>query len=197
MRLNITGGRWDSLPADLVGGWTLVESDSASLLSTTSTDTFNYGGGGGTSRARASSARSAASLEDDSSSSFTAYSRGKDGRPALTLLANGDVQLAADTDCTGLSWRLEPGPTHLDTCYVLIEAPRGSFSTGKEEGRETVTFMGYIDRGQRIESRFSKRLIRMSGLVVTSEASTEFGKEFSSSTGTVTSRFVMEKTRPL
>ena len=30
--------------------------------------------------------------------------------------------------------------------------------------------MGYIDRGQRIESRFSRRPVRMSGVVLTSDA---------------------------
>ena len=32
MRLNITGAVWDPYPEDMVGAWSLVETDSASLL---------------------------------------------------------------------------------------------------------------------------------------------------------------------
>ena len=32
MRLNITGAVWDPYPEDMVGDWSLVETDSASLL---------------------------------------------------------------------------------------------------------------------------------------------------------------------
>ena len=68
---------------------------------------------------------------------------------------------------------MEPGPTHLDTCQMVIEMADNKGKT------ELSTFMGYVDRGQRIESRFSKRPIRMSGLVVKADA--------------VTGRFTMEK----
>ena len=71
--------------------------------------------------------------------------------------------------------RLEPGPTHLDTCQMFVEISNGVGD------KELSTFMGYVDRGQRIECRFSKRPIRMSGLVVKAENS-------------VTGRFTMEKT---
>ena len=49
-------------------------------------------------------------------------------------------------------WRVRPGPAHLDTCEFDI------FLENKN-----VAFCGYIDRGQRIESRFSKRPIKVSG----------------------------------
>jgi hypothetical protein len=115
----------------------------------------------------------------------------------VTLSAGGAVDVTA-ADCVGLSWRLDPGPTHLDTCYISVEAPRGSFAgvVGTVDGAgvtETLTFMGYVDRGQRIESRFSKRQIRMSGLVVTSD-----GKAVTNlASGKPASRFVMEKIMPL
>ena len=32
MRLNITGAVWDPFPQDMIGDWSLVETDSASLL---------------------------------------------------------------------------------------------------------------------------------------------------------------------
>ena len=106
-------------------------------------------------------------------------------------------------DCVGIGWRLDPGPTHLDTCYITIAAPKGSFSpprssrtdyadgSGPSGGKEILTFMGYIDRGQRIESRFSKRPIRMSGLVIASEVALEPGQLPEEKRAT--SRFVMEK----
>lgn len=124
---------------------------------------------------------------------------------------DGEVKLnrAQELGFVGVGWRLDPGPTHLDTCYIVVDAPKGSFSSssfspntkaaaesdgdvdvdddvsasddkpsGSSGGfgvggdREILTFMGYIDRGQRLESRFSKRPIRMSGLVGTSDPAT-------------------------
>lgn len=51
-------------------------------------------------------------------------------------------------------WTVRPGPAHLDTCEFDLDL--------KEKGI-TVTFCGYVDRGQRIESRFSRRPIKISG----------------------------------
>ena len=62
--------------------------------------------------------------------------------------------------------------------------------------------MGYIDRGQRIESRFSRRPVRMSGVVLTSDAT--LGVPSSGGSGvtepfpersTPIGRFVMEKNK--
>ena len=49
-------------------------------------------------------------------------------------------------------WRVRPGPAHLDTCEFEVDV-----------NEERVAFCGYVDRGQRIESRFSRRPIRVSG----------------------------------
>ena len=57
----------------------------------------------------------------------------------------------------GGTWRLEPGPTHLDTIH---------FDLISENERRTLSYTGYIDRGQRIETRFSGRPIVMTGRVL-------------------------------
>lgn len=49
-------------------------------------------------------------------------------------------------------WIVRPGPAHLDTCEFELVLPD-----------TTVAFCGYVDRGQRIESRFSRRPIKVSG----------------------------------
>ncbi|KAH8065804.1 G-protein coupled peptide receptor [Aureococcus anophagefferens] len=49
-------------------------------------------------------------------------------------------------------WRVRPGPAHLDTCEFELDV-----------NEERVAFCGYVDRGQRIEARFSRRPIRVSG----------------------------------
>lgn len=56
-------------------------------------------------------------------------------------------------------WRVRPGPAHLDTC---------EFSVNFDE-ETTIDFRGYVDRGQRIESRFSSRPIRVSGFAFTQD----------------------------
>ena len=47
---------------------------------------------------------------------------------------------------------MRPGPAHLDTCEFELDV-----------NEERVAFCGYVDRGQRIEARFSRRPIRVSG----------------------------------
>ena len=49
-------------------------------------------------------------------------------------------------------WRVRAGPAHLDTCEFEVDVAGGR-----------VAFCGYVDRGQRIEARFSRRPIRVSG----------------------------------
>jgi hypothetical protein len=72
----------------------------------------------------------------------------------------------------GGAWRLEPGPTHLDTIHFHIV-------TNAAEGR-VLAYTGYIDRGQRIETRFSKRPIKMQGrLVVKSRGEARSSSKFS------------------
>mmetsp|Transcript_7948 Transcript_7948/g.18150 ORF Transcript_7948/g.18150 Transcript_7948/m.18150 type:complete len:659 (+) Transcript_7948:211-2187(+) len=250
VRLNITGGIWEEHPDDMVGGWVLVESDTASLLSSASTNTFNYASGGGTSRARPFSPLKpskpaiverrtfsgqgkyrydaavwgeggrrrkgpASALQSMATKALSKITSQAQATPAVLLEPGGRVKLSNTKECEGVAWRLDPGPTHLDTCYIVIRAPKGSFApvkaklstpggqlkgSGSESGAngaaqaemETLTFMGYIDRGQRIESRFSGRAVRMSGLVATSPSDLSGARQ---PTGEASSRFVMEKAK--
>jgi len=55
-------------------------------------------------------------------------------------------------------WFFKPGPAHLDTC---------EFNIGFKSNPDLVLrYTGFIDRGQRIESRFSNNPIRMTGRVM-------------------------------
>jgi hypothetical protein len=243
IRLNMTGALWDAFPLDLVGSWQLVETDSASLLvNPNDLAEFNYGAGGGNRRARRPPASPAAlplaqlnaalAQASGTASSPTARRSRAAADAAVTLLAGGRVSLGA-RDCVGLGWRLDPGPTHLDTCCITVAAPRGALggsavrdflgggssssssssgsgssgsssgsSSSSTVGKEILTFMGYVDRGQRIEARFSKRPIRMSGLVSAADAQAgaplgprQGAAAASMPKGATASRFVMEKDR--
>jgi hypothetical protein len=56
----------------------------------------------------------------------------------------------------GLRWRLDPGPTHLDTC---------TFQVLNDDGT-VLQYRGFIDRGARLEARFSGRPIKIRGSVM-------------------------------
>jgi len=90
---------------------------------------------------------------------------------------NGDVILPKSSANTGLVWNFKPGPAHLDTCQFFVK------SGSKPD--LLLQFVGNIDRGQRIESRFSSRPIRMSGRVLSIVRDEPKGS----------SRFVMELRR--
>ncbi|KAJ1437433.1 hypothetical protein B484DRAFT_477405 [Ochromonadaceae sp. CCMP2298] len=85
--------------------------------------------------------------------------------------------LLSQTANTGLHWFFRPGPAHLDTCEFFVRS--GS------KADLLLHFVGSIDRGQRIESRFSARPIRMSGRVLSIVKGEAKGN----------SRFVMELQR--
>lgn len=77
------------------------------------------------------------------------------GRSMVTFLENGAVQVAQPLE--GLRWRLDPGPTHLDTCtFQVLSTLDGTI----------LQYRGFIDRGARLEARFSKRQIRIRGSVM-------------------------------
>lgn len=76
------------------------------------------------------------------------------GMSTVTFLGQG--QLRVDPPLRGLSWRLEPGPTHLDTCIFQVLGDDGA----------VLEYRGYVDRGARIESRFSKRPLQIRGSVM-------------------------------
>jgi len=76
------------------------------------------------------------------------------GSSTVTFLENGDVKVAPPLE--GLRWRLDPGPTHLDTCtFQVLSTLDGT----------VLQYRGFIDRGARLEARFSKRLIKIRGSV--------------------------------
>ena len=75
------------------------------------------------------------------------------GISTIVLASQGEVQ--AKAPITGLRWRLDPGPTHLDTC---------TFQCMSDDG-DIFQYKGFIDRGARLESRFSKRPIKIRGAV--------------------------------
>lgn len=91
-----------------MGGWELVESDEASLLS------------------------SMAVLMNPSS----AVTNG----PTLRLEPEGVVKVGIQAS-KGIEWRLDPGPTHLDTCYITGQSFVGA--EGKEGGRRLFCTDGF------------------------------------------------------
>jgi len=92
---------------------------------------------------------------------------------------SGEVDIVRSGDgggeAKGIQWSFRPGPAHLDTCEFTL--------TSGTSGPETrLRYTGFIDRGQRIESRFSRRPVRMTGRV---EATSSYGDVKSSG------RFIM------
>jgi hypothetical protein len=77
------------------------------------------------------------------------------GSSVVTFLENGSVQVPPPLE--GLRWRLDPGPTHLDTC---------TFQVLSTIDRTILQYRGFIDRGARLEARFSRRPIRIRGSVM-------------------------------
>jgi len=53
----------------------------------------------------------------------------------------------------GLRWRLDPGPTHLDTCTFQVLSDDGA----------VLQYTGFVDRGSRVEAQISKRSVTMRG----------------------------------
>lgn len=109
------------------------------------------------------------------------------GRSNVVLLENGKVQVAPPLE--GLRWRLDPGPTHLDTCtFQVLSTLDGTI----------LQYRGFIDRGARLEARFSKRPIQILGSVMfqmRDGASVDYYKDMlpiNYKTGTT--KFVMTKT---
>ena len=71
----------------------------------------------------------------------------------MTFQAAGEVTVAPPMQ--GLRWRLDPGPTHLDTCTFQVLSDDGAI----------LQYKGFVDRGSRLEARISKRSISMRGSV--------------------------------
>jgi hypothetical protein len=76
------------------------------------------------------------------------------GKSYVSFGAQG--KLDVDPPLEGLRWRLDPGPTHLDTCTFQVLSSDGTI----------LQYRGFIDRGARLESRFSRRPIKIRGSVM-------------------------------
>jgi hypothetical protein len=76
------------------------------------------------------------------------------GMTTVNFGPEGKVQVAPPLE--GLRWRLDPGPTHLDTCTFQVLSNDGTI----------LQYRGFIDRGARLESRFSKRPTKIRGSVM-------------------------------
>lgn len=75
------------------------------------------------------------------------------GVATVVLKPEGEVKVAPPLQ--GLRWRLDPGPTHLDTCTFQVLDDDGTI----------LQYRGFVDRGARLESRFSRRPIKVRGAV--------------------------------
>ena len=84
-------------------------------------------------------------------------------KKGVSVSLQGDGRVDVDyPSSVGERWYFKPGPAHLDTCEFSINSEKDSTVKLK--------YTGFIDRGQRIESRFSQKPIRMTGRVVSSIA---------------------------
>jgi len=72
-----------------------------------------------------------------------------------TVVFNPEGEVYVAPPLRGLRWRLDPGPTHLDTCTFQVLSEDGAI----------LQYRGFMDRGARLESRFSKRSIKVRGAV--------------------------------
>ncbi len=72
-----------------------------------------------------------------------------------TVVFKPEGEVVVSPPLTGLKWRLDPGPTHLDTCTFQVLSEDGAI----------LQYRGFLDRGARLESRFSKRSIKIRGAV--------------------------------
>lgn len=63
----------------------------------------------------------------------------------LTRDGKVTVKAGARSTAVGLEWFFRPGPAHLDTCEFFVTS---------EDEDMLLRYIGFIDRGQRIESRF-------------------------------------------
>ena len=76
------------------------------------------------------------------------------GVSKVEFLPQGQVSVKPPLE--GLRWRLDPGPTHLDTCTFQVLS----------DDKTILQYRGFIDRGARLEARFSRRPIKIRGSVM-------------------------------
>lgn len=73
------------------------------------------------------------------------------GTTQVSFKPQGEVSVLPPMQ--GLRWRLDPGPTHLDTCTFQVLSDDGAI----------LQYKGFVDRGSRFEARVSKRSVSMRG----------------------------------
>ena len=107
-----------------------------------------------------------------------------------TVILKPDGEVSVNPPLKGLRWRLDPGPTHLDTCTFQVLGEDGAI----------LQYKGFVDRGARLEARFSKRSIKIRGGVSIqmrdgeiSSSSIDRGDMLPLTTQTGVTRFVMSK----
>lgn len=71
---------------------------------------------------------------------------------SIELKKDGEVDIKSGflDNYKGLQWKFKPGPAHLDTCEFYV-------ALGSDTDATTdllLKYVGFIDRGQRIESRY-------------------------------------------
>jgi hypothetical protein len=152
LRTNLTEAAWQQHPSELQGKWELVsvmgDGSLEPLMSATDDEYFSNRAVG----------------PGDGPNSPNSSKRGAVG-VQVELRADGEMAVfmrggpANQDSARGVQWRFSPGPAHLDTCKFLI-------SSDTRVNKLVLQFTGFIDRGQRIESRFSGRAIRMTGRVL-------------------------------
>eukprot|EP00560_Eucampia_antarctica_P006433 CAMPEP_0197829226 /NCGR_PEP_ID=MMETSP1437-20131217/5658_1 /TAXON_ID=49252 ORGANISM="Eucampia antarctica, Strain CCMP1452" /NCGR_SAMPLE_ID=MMETSP1437 /ASSEMBLY_ACC=CAM_ASM_001096 /LENGTH=721 /DNA_ID=CAMNT_0043430767 /DNA_START=59 /DNA_END=2225 /DNA_ORIENTATION=- len=111
------------------------------------------------------------------------------GKSTVIFKPDGEVSVASPLK--GMRWRLDPGPTHLDTCTFQVLSDDGAI----------LQYKGFVDRGARLEARFSKRSIKIRGGVtfqMRDGDAASMGDDFTRdmlpiTTQTGTTRFVMSK----
>ncbi|KAG5180908.1 hypothetical protein JKP88DRAFT_257987 [Tribonema minus] len=136
LRRTLRSAGWDENPLDLVGVWA-VGDDMDLLPDYAPVAALSSGGGGGAAAAG--------------------------GMLRVMLKRDGSAEIPDNGRVKGLRWRLDPGPTHLDTLrFEVRQAAGGGDALGGEEGA-LLSYTGYVDRGARIEARFSRRPLKMTG----------------------------------
>mmetsp|Transcript_34231 Transcript_34231/g.34883 ORF Transcript_34231/g.34883 Transcript_34231/m.34883 type:complete len:530 (-) Transcript_34231:284-1873(-) len=145
-RQNFTSSTWIANPVELTGKWTMLD----------------IGGKGELDPFLAEKNPSMNSLdipmkEDNTLDGASGISNKVESTEVeVEFCRDGSLNLSPVRG-SGSMWRFKPGPAHLDTCEFSI--------LSSSDPDLILKYVGYIDRGQRTECRFSGRPIRMTGSV--------------------------------
>lgn len=147
IRRNLTSELWLPNPKELVGTWQFVDIKGAGGLQSLLLQSDEYLDNTNSYNESIGENQSDNLLYSDSLS--------------VEFQESGEVALKAGSrsSALGQNWFFKPGPAHLDTCEFFVKS--------KIDNDLLLKYVGFIDRGQRIESRFSKSPIRMTGRVLT------------------------------